>query len=142
MIRLSKNFKTFEEILSELKNVGYEDEIFDFFNEDSSSYSIATYDDLLSDLIIAVSEDKPGLSNIKYPNCMSFNVNAYGFSYTKNNIGFGVTTKFNRKTGDITYTLSFLFNKPQNLLKNNPVFNTIMQMDEYELTETGKFAKK
>lgn len=142
MIRLSKTFKTFDEVIAALKDVGYEDEIFDFFNDDSSSYSIDTYDDLLTDLIMAVSEDKPGLSNIKYPNCMSFNVNAYGFSYTKNNMGFGISTKLNRKTEEITYTLSFLFNKPQNLLKNNGIFNTIMQMNDYELTETGKFAKK
>lgn len=142
MIRLSKTFKTFEEVINALRDVGYEDEIFYFFNDDFSSVEIATYDDLLTDLILAVSEDKPSVSNIKYPNCMSFNVNAYGFSYTKNNIGFGVSTKLNRKTGEITYTLSFLFNKPQNLLKNNSVFNTIMQMDDYELTETGKFAKK
>ena len=141
MIRLSKSFKNFDEIINELRNVGYEDDIFDFFNDDGSILNTNTYDDILSDIIMAVSEDRPGVNNIKYPNCMSFNVNAYGFSYTKNNIGFGVTTKFNRKTGEISYTLSFLFNKPQSLLKNNSLFNAIMSMEDYEFVETGKFAK-
>lgn len=141
MIRLSKSFKNFDEVINELRNVGYEDDIFDFFNDDGSILNTNTYDDILSDIIAAVSEDRPGVNNIKYPNCMSFNVNAYGFSYTKNNIGFGVTTKFNRKTGEISYTLSFLFNKPQSLLKNNSLFNVIMSTEDYEFVETGKFAK-
>ena len=62
MIRLSKTFKTFDEVIAALKDVGYEDEIFDFFNDDSSSYSIDTYDDLLEEIqdmqMIIASEDR------------------------------------------------------------------------------------
>lgn len=140
MIRLSKTFKDFDEIVTELRDIRYMDDIFDFVDVDSDIDF--TYDDMLNTLILELKEDQPGINNIKYPNCISFSANAYGFSYTKNNIGFGINTKLNRKSGEITYTLSFLFNKPQNLLKNNPVFNTIMNMDSYEFSETGKFAKK
>lgn len=131
MIKFSKVFDNFESVIDELKEMEYQDDLFWYGDGDE----FETYDSILLHLLSYATGELPSVTNIKYPNCISLMVNPFGFSYTMNNIGFGISTKTNRKSSEISYTLTFLFNKDKKLLKGNKVFEFVSDRD-YKLIDT------
>lgn len=142
MIRLSKTFNDFNEILDELIRVSYSDAVLDFTAfDDREAHYIKTYDDMASMIIGAAYTNIPGINNVSYPNCIGISANAYGFSYMKDNIGLGVSTRYNKKSGEVTYTLTFSFNKDKALLKSNYIYNEAIKAG-YDMSESVKTPKK
>lgn len=125
MIKLSKSFYTFEEVMETLTNSRYVDEVIGDFGD--PEYSIAQDFFSTKDFIIAILEytrDRiPGYFNVSYPNCINLNISPFGFSYMKDGVGLGITTRIDRKTKDISYILTFSFNKDKNFLKINDAYN-------------------
>jgi hypothetical protein len=139
---MSKDFDSYNDLLMDLYNAKYSDEVIgDFTGIDPDVLKLDyKFENLVYHIVDYTANHLPGYKNPSYPNCISLNVNAYGFNYVKDRIGLGISTALNKKTGDITYTLTFNFGQDVSLLKFNQVYNYASE-NGYIATETPRKKK-
>ena len=142
MIKLIKQINDFGEMIDICTESHYIDDIIgdidDYRRFDNMS---VLYHDMLDKVIRYLVRNQPSFINPTYPNCINTTISPFGFSYIKDGIGFGIGTRIDRKSGDVTYTITFYFNKDRNHLKHNSTFNYALEND-FNLIETERKPRK
>lgn len=133
MITFTKNYTELNDLQADMIKIGYRDEVIGDAFEEGTTYD--NIDVITSDILYYVNNNRPGINNTSYPNCISFSINSYGFRYMKDNIGFGINTRINRKTNDVTYVLTISFNKPAKFLTSNSIFAALSGDDTFKMEE-------
>lgn len=135
MIRLSKSFNTFEEVLDELTAVGYSDPVIGNMNDvEYVKEMYSSYAEMLDVVLGRVKSDKPGYMNPRFPNGINLSVNSFGFRYMIDNRGIGISPRLNKKSQSVTFTLTFSFNREEFLLESDPVYTIINSSGTYDKT--------
>lgn len=129
MITFSKSYSDFAELNNDMISIGYADDVIGNTFEEGVGFD--DIDKMLMHIIEYVNDNRPGINNTSYPNCISFSANSYGFRYMKDNVGIAIATKVNRKTNDVTYNLSITFNKPVKFLGNNAIYKELDGRDDF-----------
>ena len=137
MLKLTKILNTFDEVIAEIVDSGYRDDVI-IIDEMGGMY---TYDDLVESVADYALQHVPSYLNSSYPNCISLNITPYGFSYMKDNVGLGINTRMDRKTGEMSFALSFSFNKDIKYLKHNQVYNYAIN-NSYDVREIDTRSRK
>ena len=121
MIKLVKNFETFDEAMTTLADLNINDRIIDEMLNDqvSDEGKPFKYVDMVRYLTNVIAQSPPGFFNPEYPNCPSLNVTNSFITYSHNGIGFGVNVNIRQ---DIAYTLSILFYNNKNIIVHNPIY--------------------
>lgn len=132
MIEFSKSFESFDDLIQDLVDTDYSDEVID------RNFECSTYNDLLTRVIDYTGDDMPGIENVRYPNCISMSVSPYGFRYMNNNIGLSISTRYDRRNKNISYILSYCFNKDRAMLGGNKLFVQLDGDDSYSMREFTK----
>lgn len=142
MIKFIKQYPAnteFRDIIREIIDIGYTDDITD---SELWLADIDTYSQYVAAVVMYTQQHLPGVFNKQYPNCISTTVGPYMCNYIKDGIGLGIKCKVDRKKGDISYELTFFYNKPKNLLKFDDVFTKISSREDFKLEEIGFGNKK
>ena len=129
MITFTKNYTELNDLQADMIKIGYRDEVIGDAFEEGTTYD--NIDVIASDILYYVNNNRPGINNTSYPNCISFSINSYGFRYMKDNVGIAIVTKVNRRTNDVTYNLSITFNKPVKFLGNNAIYKELDGRDDF-----------
>ena len=146
MTKLFKNVKNFSEVIAELMDANYSDDVLGNFaiindiTDFSDDVNSTGFKDMIESVIEYIRDHTPGYFNPTYPNCINANIGPYGFNYTKDGRGIGVSSRIDRKTFEVNYTITFYFTKDTALLKYDDVFNYAME-NGYELIEPKNVKK-
>lgn len=143
MVKLVRTIDNFEDLKEIFYNCGYTDDVIEHTEQYAQTHDNMKdlYDDVLNSVTHYMYMNVPSYYNTSYPHCISTSIGPYGFSYMKDGLGMGIATKLNRKTGDVTFTITFYFNKDKNFMRHNDCFNWCLE-HEFDLIEIDNKKKK
>lgn len=143
MIKLVRSVNNFDDLSKIFQNCGYIDDVVEHTEQYAQSHTNMKdlYDDVLNSVTHYMYMNVPSYYNASYPRCISVNIGPFGFSYMKDGLGMGINTRLNRKSGDVTFIITFYFNKDKSFLRHNDCFNWCLEND-FELTEIDNKKKK
>jgi hypothetical protein len=128
MVRMTKRFETFEDLAKELCESGVSDPVIDPVLDDG----IEDYTDIVSRVLEYSLEHTPSPFADDFPDCISVKVDGYGVSYIYNKCGIGITTSIDRDTGEVSYSLSFNFTRPKNMIIRTKLYKYCEEHDYKE----------